>query len=183
MWMSSKVQPTWIQFQFEKVYKLHEMLVWNSNQSAESFVGFGAKTVKVEYSVDGQTWMPLEGVPEFAQAPGMATYTANTTVGFGGVMAQYVRLTIESNWGGLSPQTGLSEVRFYHVPMQAFRPEPATGATGVSIAAELDWRPGREATSHTVYLGADQDAVAAGAVAGQTVADHGYAPALGLGTT
>ena len=70
MWMSKGEQPNWIQYQFDKVYKLTEMWVWNSNQMIESFVGFGAKTVTIEYSVDGVTWTALAGVPEFAQAPG-----------------------------------------------------------------------------------------------------------------
>ena len=29
-------------------------------------------------------------------------------------MARYVRLTVLSNWGGISPQYGLSEVRFFY---------------------------------------------------------------------
>ena len=63
-------------------------------------LGFGAKTVKIEYSTDGTTWTPLEGVPEFARAPGQAGYVHNTMVSFGGVSAKYVKLTIEKNWGG-----------------------------------------------------------------------------------
>jgi hypothetical protein len=55
-------------------------------------------------------------VPEFARAPGEAGYTHNTVVSFAGVSAQYVRLTIEGNWGGVSPSTGLSEVWFFYVP-------------------------------------------------------------------
>jgi hypothetical protein len=98
------------------VYTLHELWVWNSNQLIEPFIGFGAKTVKVEYSIDGTAWTALEGVPEFARAPGQAGYAHNTVVSFGGVSARYVRLTIEANWGGVSPSTGLSEVRFFYIP-------------------------------------------------------------------
>ena len=85
MWMTNGAKPAWIQFEFDKVYKLDHMLVWNSNQLIESFLGFGAKTVTIEYSEDGATWTTLEGVPEFAKATGTPTYTANTTVDFGGV--------------------------------------------------------------------------------------------------
>ena len=56
----------------------------------------------------------------------------------------------------MATQTGLSEVRFTYVPAQARAPQPATGATGVALNATLNWRPGREATSHKVYLGTDQ---------------------------
>ncbi len=70
MWMSTGTLPNWIQYQFDKVYKLNELWVWNSNQSIETFVGFGAKDVTIEYSTDGSTWTQLQGVPPFAQATG-----------------------------------------------------------------------------------------------------------------
>jgi hypothetical protein len=177
MWMTTGAKPAWIQFELDKVYKLDNMVVWNSNQGIEGFLGFGAKDVTIEYSTDGVAWTILERVPEFAQATGLPTYTANTTVDFGGVTAKYVKLTIDANWGGVAPQTGLAEVRFFYVPVQAFEPQPADGTTGVSVATSLDWRPGREATSHVVYVGPDSAAVADGSVAGETVADHGYTPA------
>ena len=78
----------------------------------EPFIGFGAKSVKIEYSTDGTKWTPLANVPEFARAPGQPGYTANTKVSFGGVTAKYVKLTIEKGWGA-TPSTGLSEVRFF----------------------------------------------------------------------
>ena len=69
----------------------------------ESFIGFGAKNVTIEYSVDGAAWTTL-GDFEFAQAPGTAGYTPNTTVDLAGVVAKYVKLTIKSNWGGMVTQ-------------------------------------------------------------------------------
>jgi hypothetical protein len=117
MWQSTATPgPHWIQYEFDQVYSLHELWVWNSNQAIEPFIGFGARTVKTEYSSDGTTWMMLEGVPEFARASGKPGYVADTKISFGGVQARYVKLTIEANWGGLSPSTGLSEVRFFHIP-------------------------------------------------------------------
>jgi len=115
MWLSTAAQPRWIQYGFDKVYALHELWVWNQNQLVETFVGFGAKTVKIEYSADGTTWTPLADVPEFARAPGQSGYVHNTTVSFGGVSAQYVKLSIEKNWGPAT-STGLSEVRFFYIP-------------------------------------------------------------------
>jgi hypothetical protein len=183
MWMTSGAQPAWIQFEFAKVEKLHEMWVWNSNQMIEAFLGFGAKSVKVEYSADGETWTELADVPEFAKATAAATYTANTTVSFSGVLAKFVKLTINSNWGGVVPQTGLAEVRFFQVPVQARLPVPADGTTGVSVNSTFDWRPGREATSHKVFFGADEAAVADGTAAAQTVTDHSFTPAaMNFGT-
>ena len=184
MWISNAVKPAWIQYEFDKLYKLDAMWVWNANQEVESVIGLGARNVTVEYSADGQAWTVLEGVPEFAQATGESTYKANTTVDFGGVEAKFVRLTITSNWGGFAPQTGLSEVRFLYVPLQAFQPQPADAATGVSVDARLNWRPGREAGSHQVFFGTDRAAVAGGTVAAETVAEHSYAPGnLTVGTT
>lgn len=115
MWLSGATPPHWIQYEFDQVYALHELWVWNSNQLVEPFMGFGAKTVKIEYSTDGETWTLLEDVPEFARAPGTAGYTANTIVSFGGVSAKYVKLTIEKGWG-MAPNVGLSEVRFFYIP-------------------------------------------------------------------
>jgi hypothetical protein len=183
MWLSTGAQPNWIQYEFDEVYKLHELLVWNSNQVVEPFIGFGAKDVTIEYSVDGAEWRAVPDVPEFAQANGLPTYTANTTVSFSGVEAKYVKLTINASWG-VAPQTGLSEVRFSYVPVQARAPEPAAQATGVSVDTVLNWRPGRAAASHLVYFGTDPDAVAQGTVTGKTVTDHSYSPgALNYDTT
>jgi hypothetical protein len=161
MWLSKKnTTPIWIKYDFDQVYKFHEMWVWNSNQATEPDVGLGAKDVTVETSTDGTTWTPLAAGPvEFSQAPGGATYTHNTTVDLAGVQAQYVRLTVGSNWADTTKQAGLSEVRFFYVPVKAFGAAPATGATGVTIDSVLNWRPGREAVQHQVYLGTDPSAL------------------------
>ncbi len=158
MWLSAKTgpQPTWIQYAFDKVYSLNNMLVWNSNQALEAVVGYGTMSVTVEYSVDGEKWSAL-GEFEFAQASGEDTYTANTTVDFGGVAAKFVKLTMNSNWGGLLPQYGLSEVRFSYVPVAATNPSPSSGTVELEGPVALSWRPGREAASHEVYLGTDKD--------------------------
>ncbi len=183
MWMSAGTQPNWIQYTFDQVYKLHELWVWNSNQLIETFVGFGAKNVTIEYSLDGSTWAALTAVPEFARATGGATYAHNTTVPFGGVRAKHVKLTINATWGGI-PQSGLSEVRFFSIPVQARQPVPADVAAGVRPDALLTWRPGREATSHQVYFGKDKNAVAKGTAPATTVTEAGFTPAgMAFGTT
>jgi hypothetical protein len=118
MWWSLNQSPSWIQYEFDQVYALHEMWVWNFNTMADPFIGFGAKTVKIEYSTDGAAWAPLADVPEFARAPGKPGYTANTKINFAGIPAKFVKLTIEKNWG-IAPQTGLSEVRFFAIQTAA----------------------------------------------------------------
>jgi hypothetical protein len=123
MWWSMAEPSHWIQYEFDKVYTLHELWVWNMNQIIEPFVGFGAKSVKIEYSTDGLTWTPLANVPEFARASGKAGYTHDTTVSFAGVPAKFVKLTVEKNWSTSAPQTGLSEVWFFCIQSAAI-PKP-----------------------------------------------------------
>ncbi|UCC99423.1 MAG: discoidin domain-containing protein, partial [Phycisphaerales bacterium] len=104
MWLSdNEPSGAWIQYDLDKVYRLHEMWVWNSNQTFEALFGFGFKDVTVEYSTNGTEWTALADVPQFTKASGMAGYAHNTTVDFGGAVAQYVRLTANSNWGGILP--------------------------------------------------------------------------------
>jgi hypothetical protein len=179
IWTSAGILPNWIQYEFDKTYRLHELLVWNSNQLIESFMGFGAKSVTIETSLDGTTWTPVSNVPEFAKAPGSAGYAAGTTVSLGGAEARFVKLTINTNWGGIAPQTGLSEVRFSYVPVQARAPQPAAAATGVAVDTDLKWRPGREAASHAVSFGTDPNALAPA----KTVTEHSFTPdSLTFGT-
>ncbi len=170
--------PIWIEYEFDRVYKLHQLLVWNYNVEFEIILGFGLKDVTVEYSVDGVDWTVLGDV-EFAKAAARSTYTANTAVDFDGVPAKYVRLTVNSGWGMMG-QYGLSEVRFLFVPAQAREPQPADEATDVAVDSALAWRAGREAVSHDVYFGTDPEALEL--VAATDVAT--YAPgAMNLGTT
>lgn len=179
MWLSKTTpSPAWIQYEFDGPYQLYEMWVWNSNQSMEPYMGYGARDVTVEVSLDGTTWTALGGVPPFARATGKDGYAHNTTVDFGGVLARFVRLTVKKVWGN-GTQAGLSEVRFFHVPVQAFGPQPADGATEVTVGTLLTWRPGREAAQHVVYLGTNAQALAEAG----TVADHSFTPSLDLAQT
>ena len=68
MWLTGKTGPHWIQYEFDKVYKLYDMKVWNSNQLVESFIGF-AQNVTIEYSADGTTWTALANVPSSPRHP------------------------------------------------------------------------------------------------------------------
>ncbi|MFQ6035785.1 MAG: discoidin domain-containing protein, partial [Sedimentisphaerales bacterium] len=162
IWLSGvgAPQPSWIQYEFDRVYKLHQMWVWNFNQVIESTIGFGVKDATIEYSSDGVTWATLGTTHEFARAPGLPGYAHNTTIDFGGVTAQYVKITANSNWGGIIPQYGLSEIRFFYIPIFAREPDPASGATDMAVDnVTLSWRAGREAASHDVYLSTNEQAV------------------------
>jgi hypothetical protein len=160
MWLSSSTgpQPTWIQYEFDKAYKLHEMWVWNYNAQFENIIGFGLKDVTVQYSTDSLDWKVLSDV-RFARGPGAAGYAHDTIVDFGGIVAKYVKITAKSNWGGQA-QYGLSEVRFFYIPVWAREPNPDSGATGVGVDnVTVSWRAGREAASHKVYFSTSRKAV------------------------
>ena len=192
MWLSSS-EPlgAWIGYEFDKVYKLHQMWVWNSNQRTEPIVGFGFKDVTIEYSADGTDWRELGGVPEFARAPGADGYAYNTIVDLGDVVAKYVKITANSNWGGIVSQYGLSEVRFFYIPVHAREPNPDFGATDVSIGTidepidvTLGFRAGREAAKHDVYFSSEEQAVTDGTVPVTTVTEASYGPLpLDIGQT
>jgi F5/8 type C domain-containing protein len=179
MWLATPGDdPLWIQYEFDRAYKLHEALIWNYNVQFELVLGFGLKDVTVEYSTDGVDWTALGDVV-FAQATATNSYTANTAVDLGGIAAKFVRLIAHSSYGVMG-QFGLSEVRFTFIPVQARKPQPADAETAVAVDAGLAWRAGREAAAHDVYLGTAPDALALT----DTVTVSDYTPAdLEFGTT
>ena len=182
MWLASPAgdEPMYIEFAFDRVYKMHEMLVWNYNSQFELMLGFGLKNVTVEYSENGVDWTVLGDV-ELTQATARADYTANTTIDLQGIPAQFVKLTVNSGFGTLPvPQYGLSEVRFLFIPAHAREAQPADEATDVSVATVLGWRAGRDAISHEVNLGTDPNALALAGTADAASFDPGI---LDLGTT
>jgi hypothetical protein len=184
MWLTDdEAGPAWIQYQFDGVYKLHRMLVWNYNAKVEPIVGMGGKTVTIEHSTNGAAWTTVDAVGEFAQAPGEESCPATTTVDFGGAAAQYVRITIADNWGGMVARYGLSEVRFLVIPAAARLPQPQADATHVDPRSTLSWRAGRDAAKHLVYLSTDANEVTNGtalvATVSETQFDAGGLLALG----
>jgi len=186
MWLSKRggEQPTWIEFQFDRVQKLYEMWVWNSNDSLEPAIGLGFKDVTIEYSTDGIDYTTLGTTHEFARAPGEAGYAHNITIDMGNVAAKYVKLTVNSNWENILEQFGLSEVRFFSIPVSAREPSPSSGASDVALNPILGWRAGREAASHVVYFSDDLQAVIDGTAQVADVTETGHILlALNLGTT
>ena len=186
MWLSGVGDPTpWIQYEFDKVYKLDHLSVWNSNQLIESFLGLGAKGVVIETSVDGAEWTVLEGTTLFNQATGTADYAANTSIDLAGVMAQHVKITINTGYG-MMPQYGISEVRFFSIPVRARQAVPASGKTMEGVDVVLKWHTGREAVSHQVHFSPDSAAITdAAALVGvtNTPSFDLSAQGLELGTT
>ena len=184
MWVATAPEGSalYIQYEFDRLYQLHDMQVWNYNVQFELLLGFGIQEATVSHSENGVDWTVLGDVT-LNQATGMPTYTANTTIDFGGTAARYVRLTVNSGYG-TTGQFGLSEVRFLHIPTHARRPEPADGTVDVDIDTVLTWRAGRQADAHEVYVSADEAVVADGTALVDTVVDTSYATTgLDLATT
>jgi hypothetical protein len=186
MWLTalSDPGPAWIHYEFDKPYKLYEILVWNYNgQTLLSKLGL--KEVTIEYSTDNTTWVQVGNVTEFAQAPGTAGYAYNTTVALDGIVARYVRITALNNWfGSAFNQYGLSEVRFMVIPVSAREPSPENGATEVALDTDLTWRAGREAAEHNVYFSPDKEAVIKSTAPVVTITEADYKPtSLDLGNT
>ncbi len=187
MWLSdNEPEGAWIQYEFDRAYKLYQMWVWNGNQASEDLdlFGLGLKAVTIEYSTDGVTWMTLADVHEFSRGLATADYAYNTIVDFAGAVAKYVKLTASSNWGGLLPCYSLSEVRFFAIPEFPREPFPDTGAMDVDLEVILTWRAGRDAATHDLYLSDDSNAIVDGTAPVTTLTEAGYDPMyLDLGKT
>jgi len=186
MWLSAggAPQPSWIRYELDKLYKLHEMWVWNYN--GESILaGFGIKNAAIEYSIDGIAYTTLGATHEFAQATGADGYAHNTVIDFGGAVAKYVIITANSNWGGaLYDRYGLSEIAFSYIPVRAREPNPADGTTDVGPDMVLSWRAGRQAATHDVHLSSNRESVLDGTAYTGSVTEASYdAGALDLSKT
>ena len=187
MWFTAAVDlDPWIQYEFDTVKKLDTMTVWNSNSAAEMAIGWGVKDVEIAYSVDGESWDVLADANQFSRAPGLPTYAQPDEIAFNGATAKYVRLNIQSNWGGVLMSYGLSEVQFVMIPAAARTPDPVSGALDVLPTATIQWRAGREADQHTIYMSTDMNAVADGTAPSVTSATQSLelaSLALDLGQT
>ena len=166
----------WIQYDFGRAYKLHELLIWNYN-GPSVFTGFGIKDAIIEYSADGTNWTRLGDVHEFKRGTGLNTYIYNTVIEFGAIIVRAVRITANSSWGGeMFNQYGLSEVRFMYIPVNASKPNPEDGATGIACDVTLSWRAGREAAEHNLYISSDEQSVINGTANAVTLSQADYGP-------
>jgi len=185
MWLTMhETGPVWIQYEFDKPYKVHEMFVWNHNGPSILYM-YGLKDITVEYSIDGINWTQVTNITEFLPATSERDYAYNSIVVFGNVAAKYIRITATSNWSdGLLDQFGLSEVRFMQIPVSARTPNPEDDAKDVPIDSNLSWKKGREAVEHNVYFSEDRQAVIDGTAPAVSVEQASYGPlSLDIGNT
>lgn len=120
-WIGTQTSNAWIQYNFGAAYPLGQMHVWNGNEDGETDRGINAVTVT--YSTDGTNFTTL-GNYVWTQATGAASYAGFAGPDFGGVNAQYVRITANSNFGD-EFGTALAEVRF-DLQCAALRSAPAS---------------------------------------------------------
>jgi len=191
MWLSSTpVEPnkTWVQFNFDRVYKIPRMLVWNYNTSGMT-AGYGFKGVAIEYSADGgQTWTTWADCNELPKGEGKNTYLP-VKIDLGGVangiVANAIRITALSNWTSSLKQQGLSEVKFYSLTPWPTNPNPADDANNVTYnKPKLTWKAGDCVVKHKVYFGLDELAVINGTASSTTIDVNNWTtPELVLGKT
>lgn len=126
MWICDPAQTgeVWIKFGFDQSYPLGTMLIWNHNVGEPwlSELNRGMRQVSVLYndtdSSDPNDWT-LMGDYEIPMGTGQNGMTASLGIDFGGIEAQYVKITAvdaavdpNSNWGAAGNFHALSEVRF-----------------------------------------------------------------------
>jgi len=155
--------PAWIQYEFDKVYKFLDLIVWNYNEAYPS-QDYGAKDVNVTYSLDGENWNALDSLVEFQKATGEEGYAANTVVDMNNAVAKYIRLTFLSSWTEEVYTGGLSEIRFMVIPTRATEPDPEDEDDNIAVDQLLSWKPGRDVAVHKVYIGTDANSVRDGIV-------------------
>ncbi len=194
--------PGWIVYQFDDVYTINQMKIWNYNEFAASpylsQTKYGIKNCTIEYSANGTTWT-VEGSHTLAQAPALGydgnvplgsysatEYACNNNLSFGGgIQAKYIVIIIETGANGNFSDTpaeegtyGLSEVRFIAGMNRATMPDPMIGEPNVATTRALTWVKGDDATivKHKVYLSTDQTAVTNRTVTGQVFTSTSYTP-------
>jgi len=110
----------WIEFEFDQIYVLGELWIWNYNEV--NYAPRGWKDVSIQYSTvggpDPNDWKTLGGAGathQIAMATGADNYEhGSNEFDFGGEKAKYVVITCHTGWGTHTSQSlGLHEVRFH----------------------------------------------------------------------
>jgi Secretion system C-terminal sorting domain len=96
----------WLMYSLGHKYVLGKSHWWNHN--VPTSLDNGAKTVAIDYSLDGQVWTPLT-TTSLEKASGLNHYEGQDGIDFGGVEARYVLVTVLETYGGSC--AGISEVK------------------------------------------------------------------------
>ncbi|MFH1120888.1 MAG: T9SS type A sorting domain-containing protein [Bacteroidota bacterium] len=96
----------WIMYNFGEPYSLTTSKIWNSNDPAH--LEYGLQGYAVDYSLNGITWRSL-GTFSAPPANGSPLYEGTEGPDFGNAIAQFVLVTVLSNYGGSC--FGISEMK------------------------------------------------------------------------
>lgn len=136
MWHSDRMPPVgkafegtkegrvWISFEFDKIYPIKEIWIWNHNQPGYSKRGL--KKTYIQYSSDGKNWASIDGnssdswiIPEAnakINLPGSIILNCN------GLVAKYIVITADEQDGNYGDEYyGLSEVKFITTEKLGFK--------------------------------------------------------------
>jgi hypothetical protein len=163
----------WIAYEFDKIYSLKELWVWNLNwwfNETTTYEKWGLKNVTIEYSEvggpDANDWTTL-GHYELAEGDASGPIAHGNEIDFAAVNAKYVVIStndVQGTWDDDgSGKHGLSEVKFFKAVPFATDPIPEDGSQDVDknslSTLELTWAPGINAVAHDVYFGTRLDIV------------------------
>lgn len=98
----------WVKFDFESIYNLGDIKIWNLNDPAT--LTDGISQLRIDYSVDNSTWVNA-GTFTVPVSNGSAFYEGDIIGTLNGAQAKHLILTAEDNHGGTC--YGFSEARFY----------------------------------------------------------------------
>lgn len=102
----------WIMYDFGVPRNLSKTWIWNTNEPGQ--LDKGMKTIKVDYSMDGNEWTNW-GQMSLPKAKGEAVYSGFPGPDMVGLQAQYVLITGLENHGHATC-FGLAEVKFNLLP-------------------------------------------------------------------
>jgi hypothetical protein len=184
----------WYSVEFEEIFNLSIMWVWNFNQYP-TLLGRCLKDVWIDYSQDGTNWTRLMNGEQdyFTLAQGTGTMGLEHTdeIDFGGIAAKYLTITAKSIPDGTYGDTswaGIAELLFgIDTDNMAELTSPEDGAVAVAPeGVELSWNaPVNGASAYDVYLSSDESALSDPAtIISENQSGLSYNPAnLDYGTT
>lgn len=117
----------WIQYDLGGLYQITDATLWNLNRAGES--GQGAKTIAIDYSVDGSQWATL-GEIAIPKANEASNYAGFSGIDFDGEVARYVIVSILENHGA-GVCSGFAELKLELEPF-AGKPLP------IAVKANLE---------------------------------------------
>lgn len=112
MWLSAAGldATNYVTFNLGGTYMLSGVKVWNYNDS--SHLNYGVSNASISYSLDGVNFTTAISSTNLNEGPGGFEAYAQTIWLPSSVTAQYVRINVNTNWGGGTAGVGLAKVRF-----------------------------------------------------------------------